>query len=342
MVLHNVCSLALPTGPYDIEHGVVPFTAPPPAVPSSPPVARSARRPDHSGRGGAVLLAAVGMACVGGSVAVSGALTDAPLFTVQAVRYAVACGLLLVLARITGRRPVRPRGAEWGWLAGVACLGLVGFNVALVRGSEHAEPAVLGVAVAGAPIMLALAAPLLAGRRPEPAVLAAAVTVTAGAVLVQGGGRTDAAGLGWAAVVLACEVGFTLLAVPVLGRLGAWGVSVHSCWIAAALLAALGVGVEGPAAVLAVRPEHLLAAAYLAVVVTALAFLLWYTAVGRIGSDRAGLLTGVAPAAAAGVGVLLGGPAPGALALAGVALVAAGPWVGLRARRRDHPAPPTG
>jgi len=71
----------------------------------------------------------------------------------------------------------------------------------------------------------------------------------------------------------------------------------------------------------------------------------YVTAAGRAAEIlllSAGLLTGVAPAAAAGVGVLLGGPAPGALALAGVALVAAGPWVGLRARRRDHPAPPTG
>ena len=282
----------------------------------------------------AAALGAVGMACVGGSVAVSGVLTDAPLFTVQALRYGVAAALLAVAAWVSGRSLPRPRGAEWAWLAAIACCGLVGFNAALVRGAEHAEPAVLGVAVACAPILLAVAGPLMAGRRPQPAVLAAAVTVTVGAALVQGGGHSDAAGLGWAALVLACEVAFTLLAVPVLGRLGPWGVSTHTCWIAAVALAALGLAAEGPTAVLDVRPAHLLAAAYLAVLVTAMAFVLWYSAVRGLGSASAGLLTGVAPVTAAGAGVLLGGPVPGLLAAVGVALVAVGPAVGMGAGRR--------
>ena len=115
------------------------------------------------------------------------------------------------------------------------------FNVALVRGAEHAEPAVFGVAIAGVPLVLALA-----GGRPRRAVVLGAAVVTAGAALVEGGGRTDLAGLGWAALVLACEVGFTLLAVPVLGRLGPWGVAVHSCWIAVVLLAAIGWVDGGP------------------------------------------------------------------------------------------------
>jgi drug/metabolite transporter (DMT)-like permease len=273
------------------------------------------------------------MTCVGGSVAVSGVLADAPLFTVQAVRYAVACGLLVLAARATGRPLPRPRGREWAWLAGVACCGLVGFNIALVRGSAHADPALLGSAVAGAPIVLALLGPALAGRRPGAAVGAGALLVCAGAALVEGGGRTDAAGVGWAAAVLACEVGFTLLAVPVLGRLGPWGVSVHTCWIAAVVFGGLGLAVEGPTAALDLRTGHLLAIAYLAVLVTATAFVLWYSAVRGLGSARAGLLTGVAPVAATGAGVLLGGPAPGLLAVAGVLLVACGAAVGLSVRR---------
>lgn len=282
----------------------------------------------------AAALGAVGMSCVGGSVAVSGVLADAPLFTVQALRYAAACALLLVVARAAGRPVPRPRGVEWAWLAAVTACGLVGFNIALVRGSEHADPAMLGVAVAGAPIVLALIGPLLARRRPGAAVVAGAVVVCAGAALIEGGGRTDAAGVGWAGAVLACEVGFTLLAVPVLGRLGPWGISVHTCWIAALVFGGLGLATEGPAAALALRPGQVLAAAYLAVLVTALAFVLWYSAVRGLGAARAGLLTGVAPVAATGAGVALGGPLPGPVALAGVALVAAGAALGLGLRRR--------
>jgi drug/metabolite transporter (DMT)-like permease len=286
-------------------------------------------------RGGALAMGAVGMACVGGSVAVSGVLADAPLFTAQMIRYAAASLLLLVLARVTGT-PVRmPRGAEWLWLAGVAVTGLVLFNVAMVRGSEHAEPAVLGVAVACVPVVLALVGPLLEGGRPAPAAILAAVVVTAGAVLVQSGGRTDLAGLGWAATVLACEVGFTLLAVPVLRRHGPWGVSVHACWIATAQLGVLAAVAEGPAAVTTLRVPHLLAIAYLAVVLTAIAFVLWYSAVGRLGTALAGLLTGVAPVAAAAAGVALGGAVPGPAVWVGTALVVAGLLAGVRAR----PAP---
>jgi drug/metabolite transporter (DMT)-like permease len=297
---------------------------------------------------------AVGMAFVGGSVAVSGHLADAPMLTVQALRYAVACLLLLAWAHrsrlgvpgfagsrrsglagpglagpgLAGSRRVRPgvpgrdasaetvaslvrpRGAEWLWLLGVTVTGLLIFNVALVQGSRHAEPAVIGVAVACVPIILAAAGPFLEGRRPAARILAAAMVVTVGAMLVQGLGRTDGTGLLWAAVTFACEAAFTLLAVPVLGRHGPLGVSVHATWMGAVIFAVLGLALEGPAAVTALRADDLLAGAYLAVLVTAVAFLLWYTCVARIGAGPAGLLAGVTPIAAAVTGVALGGPAP--------------------------------
>jgi drug/metabolite transporter (DMT)-like permease len=377
-----------------------------------------------------VIAGAAGMAFVGGSVAVSGHLDDAPVFTVQALRYTVACLLLLawayrsripaVLARRTSpptparsstpaaavanartsavavarsavpavvparpgasavvaarsgasvtaagrsgspalaaarsgspavavdasrhpaasgtttirdRVPVRwPRGFEWWWLLGVTVTGLLIFNIALVQGSRHAEPAVIGVAVACVPIILAVAGPFLEGRRPAARVLTAAVVVTAGAALVQGLGRTDATGVLWAAVTFGCEAAFTLLAMPVLGRHGPLGVSVHATWMGAVMFAVLGLAVEGPGAVMLVRADDLLAGAYLAVLVTAVAFLLWYTCVARIGAGRAGLLAGVTPIAAAVTGVLLGGPPPAPLVWLGTATVAAGLSLGL-------------
>ena len=277
-----------------------------------------------------VLAGTSGMVCVGGSVAVSSVLAGTPLLTAEAVRYAGACLLLVAVARMTGRRIPRPRGPEWLWLLGVTASGLVVFNIALVQGSRHAEPAVLGVAVACVPAILAVLGPVLEGTRPRAAVVSAALVVTCGAALVQGVGRTDAAGVGWAAVVFGCEAGFTLLAVPVLGRLGAWGVSVHATWLAAVIFGGLGAVTEGPAAMTRFGREDWLAIGYLAVAVTAVAFVLWYSAVGRLGASRAGLLTGVAPVAAAVSGVLLGGPPPRPLVWAGIAVVAAGLALGLR------------
>ena len=85
------------------------------------------------------------MCCVGSSVAVSQTIVGAPLFTLQAVRYALAAVLLGVLARLTGRRLPRPRGREWAWLGGVAATGLVLFNVGVVHG-EHLAVVVTALA----------------------------------------------------------------------------------------------------------------------------------------------------------------------------------------------------
>jgi drug/metabolite transporter (DMT)-like permease len=295
---------------------------------AQPPAGLAVRRAAPSAVG-PVAMGVAAIAMVGGSVAISGVLATAPMYTAEAIRYTVACLLLVLFARVAGQRLVMPRGTEWPWLGGVALTGSVLFNIALVQGSGHAEPAVLGVSVACVPPLLAVLGPLADGRRPSRAGLAAALVVTCGAALVTGLGRTDAIGVGWAAVVWGCDAAFTLLAMPVLGRHGPWGVSVHATWIAAVVYGVIGLVHEGPAAVTQIRPDVWLAVGYLAVI-TAVAFVLWYSAVGRLGAGRAGLLGGVAPIAAAATGVLLGGPAPRPLVWAGVAVVLAGLTLGLR------------
>ncbi|WP_327360813.1 DMT family transporter [Streptomyces sp. NBC_01296] len=293
----------------------------------------------------------IGMVLVGSSVTVSRSLVHAPLFATQAVRYAAATLLLLAFARAARVPILRPRGREWLWLAGIAATGLVLFNVAVVRGVAHAEPAVIAVAVASVPVVLGVLGPLLEGRGPRPRILLAAAVVVAGAVLVEGTGRTDAAGVAWAALALACEAAFTLLAVPVLRRHGPWGVSVHAVWLGAVMLGVLTLLTERPADLPAVGPAQWAAAGYLAVMVTAVAFLLWYRTVAAVGAGRAGLLTGVAPLAAAAIGALSGGGMPGLPVWIGLVVVVAGLAGGLRSpqqgpsvrkepRRRNEPRQP--
>ena len=97
--------------------------------------------------GAAATGAAVGVAAgstamvfVGGSVAVSSVLAGAPVYTAEAVRYGLACLLLVALARLAGRRITWPRKSEWLWLSGIAVTGLVVFNLALVEGSGTPNP----------------------------------------------------------------------------------------------------------------------------------------------------------------------------------------------------------
>lgn len=288
----------------------------------------------------AALSGSLGMTFVGGSVAVSGALTDAPLHTAQALRYGIACVLLVAWVRLTGQPLRRPRGAEWLWLLGITVTGLVLFNVALVYGSRHAEPAVLAVAVACVPLALATVGPLLERHKPRSRVLAAAVVVSIGAVAVQGLGRADSIGSLWAIVVFGCEAGFTLLAVPVLGAHGPAGVSVHTTWMAAAIFGLLALTVEGWSAASRFGTDEMLAIGYLAVCVTAVAFVLWYTCVRTLGSGRAGLLTGVAPIAAAVIGIPVTGAIPSAAVWAGIGLTVGGLALGLGDDGAVRPLPP--
>ena len=179
---------------------------------------------------------------------VSAELVDHPVFAAQSVRY-LAAAAILVGALLLLRHPVpRPRGTDWLWLAGVAATGLVIFNVAVIRSVEHAEPAAVAVFIGTVPLVLLVADSIRLRRRPAPALVIGAILVVAGAALVQGGGRTTLEGLAWALVALACEAAFTLLAVPVLGRLGAVGVSIHTCWMAAAMLAVLALAIDGTVA----------------------------------------------------------------------------------------------
>lgn len=236
---------------------------------------------------GGLLLGGFGMVLVGGSVAVSEVL----------IRYLAAAVFLVLMSRVAGVQVLHPRGSEWLWLAGIAATGLVLFNVAIVRGASHAERAAMAVAVACVPVLIGLPGPLLDRQRPSQQVVLAAVVVTIGGVIVEGTGRIDASGIGWAIVALLCEAAFTLLAIPVSRRQGAWGVSLHTVWIASAMLLALGIFVEGAQAAVRLRTDHWAAIGYLAVMVTAVAFVCWYSSVAIIGAPRAGLLTGIAPPA---------------------------------------------
>jgi drug/metabolite transporter (DMT)-like permease len=163
----------------------------------------------------------------------------------------------------------------------------------------------------------------MTGRRPQKRALGAAVIVTAGSVLVEGTGRASGLGVAWAAVLLVCEVAFTLLAVPVLTRHGPWGVSLHATWIAAVVLIVLSMPAEGASAWAQVPLAAWVTVGYLSVM-TVMAFVLWYSTVATAGAAVAGLLTGIAPVSAACVGAALGAGMPNAGVWAGSVVVFAG------------------
>ncbi len=281
-----------------------------------------------------MLQALSAMAMVGAAVTASTYLTDYPRYSAQAARYVVATVVLVAWARRFGSvRLRRPVGAEWWWLVGSATVGLTAYNLAVLQAVEHAEPAVVGTIVACVPLVLAVGAPLVQRRRVPIGMVAAAVVVVVGAVTVVGGGRSTVAGLAWAFVALAGEAGFTLLAVPVLARVGALSVATHTTWIAAGQLLVLAVVLDGERALVAPDLDVVVAITCL-VALTAAAFVLWFMAVETVGGALAGLAAGIIPVAAAVSGFAVGLTTLNGRVVVGTVLVAFGIVGGLAAAGR--------
>jgi drug/metabolite transporter (DMT)-like permease len=267
---------------------------------------------------------------VGASFPISEALVDYPYATGQMIRY---LGGALVLTALLKGRLGRPTLKELGLLALVAAFGMAGFNLALLGAVDQMGATNTGVIVGTTPVLLALAT-----RSRDPQILTAAAIVVAGAAIVNGADSTvSALGALLAVAALLGEVGFTLLAAPLLPRLGPTRVAAWAAWLATLELAILARG-DVPIPTMSEGA----AIAYLALVTTALAFVLWFGAVRALGSAKAGLLIGLMPVAAVTVDTALNGRTPSVADLAGTALVAAGVVLGAGGARRRLVRVPVG
>jgi drug/metabolite transporter (DMT)-like permease len=282
------------------------------------------------------LLAALALALVGSLVAASDLVEGYPLSTGQALRYALAGAVLLVIAK--GRLPRLGRNEALGLVA-LAATGLVLFNVFVIEGVRETDPATVGVIVGCVPVVLAFAGPLLEGRPVSARVVGAAVVVALGAAGVQwAGGGISATGLLLALGALACEAAFSLLAIPHLNRLGPLGVSAYACLFAVPLLAIWSLIADGPTLPLP-DADQAAAIGYLALGVTVFGFVCWYSAVGLLGVERAGLFSGVLPVSALVVSAVLGVAEITPERLLAVTVVAAGVTLGVRRTRVPEPLP---
>ncbi|GGO08863.1 membrane protein [Microbispora rosea subsp. aerata] len=284
--------------------------------------------------------AAGAMFLVGTLAAVADAIEDYPVYGGQALRYALAAVILLAAARARGLGPVRLRPRQWALLAALSLTGLVLFNVCVVEATRAAGPALPGIVLGTVPLALALAGPVVTGARPSPRVVGAGLVVVAGASLATGAGSGNPAGLAWSLGALACELCFSLLALPLLPPIGPVRLSAWSAVLAVPFLLVAGVVFDRDEVLRVPTAAEAAGLAYLAVVVTTVAFFLWYRSLPRLGADRAGLFAGMIPVGAIVTAALLGISAPSAADLAGAALVIGGIALGLRPPSPRRPVPP--
>lgn len=274
---------------------------------------------------------------LGSSVPISRSVLSFPTLTGQALRYALAALALGALVGL-GRPGARIGGADLIRLVALAATGLVGFNACLLAALRHADPPVVGIVVGATPLVLAVLGPALQRRRPSLLVVAAAAVVVAGAALVEGSGHADATGIAYCLGALAGEAAFSLLAAPLLPRLGPVRVSAWSCALAVPLLVGAAAVTGEPHRWRSPHLAELAALAYLGLVLTVLAFLAWYAGLARLGVERAGMCFGLMPVAALAATAALDARVPPPAQVAGVLVVGAGLALGLTATRSQAPS----
>lgn len=230
---------------------------------------------------------------VGSSVAASSLLTQYPVMSGQALRYAMGTGVLAIIAR---RRLPRLRRREIPRLIALAGTGLAGFNIFLVYALRNTDPGTVGAIIGGVPVVLALAGPLRARRRPSKRMVLAAVAVSVGAATMQWtGALSSPQGLVLAIGAMLCEAAFSLLALPLLRTLGPLGLSTYVSFTGACLMFLGALIQDGANAVTIPTVKEIGALIYLAIVVTAGAFFMWYSSLERIATETAGLFAGIVP-----------------------------------------------
>ncbi|MFJ2028873.1 DMT family transporter [Streptosporangium sp. NPDC087985] len=277
--------------------------------------------------------AAGAMFLVGTLAGVSGMIQSYPVYGGQALRYLLGAAVLLTVTRVAGLRSVRLTPRESALLAALSLFGLVIFNICVIEATRHGGPALVGTVLGTVPLALALL-----GGRPSPRVLGAATVVVTGATLATGLGSGDLPGLMWSLGALFCELCFSLLAIPLLPRLGAVRVSAYSAALAVPLLTVAGLLLDGTAMLRVPTLPEALGLGYQAMIVTAVAFFLWYDALPRIGAGTAGLFAGLIPVGAITTGVVLGLGTPSVPDLLGAVLVVAGIAIGLSGAGPPPPA----
>lgn len=266
---------------------------------------------------------------VGGSVAVSSFLTQYPPLWSQSIRYALGALILALVARFRGLSFARLHLWEVLLVLALALTGLVGFNLSLLAALRYSDSTAVGAMVGAVPIFLALVGPLLQRRVPQLGVLLGAGIITLGTIITQGYGTTTPQGVLLSICALLGEASFTLLAIPLLPKLGPLELSFYACTAASLILALLALIFGGINSLPLPTIPQFLALGYLAFAVTAGAFLAWYAGLIRLGPARAGLFSSLIPISSLVCGIFLGTTSVTFIRILGCGLVAIGVIVGL-------------
>ena len=247
-------------------------------------------------------------------------------FHLTTLRYVPASLVMIaVLAAAEGRRALRADGEALRlWLYGT--FGFAGFSIFGFLGLARTTPEHTAIIVSLLPLVTAITAWVLRGRRPTLATFIAISVAFAGVLLVITHGRLHVEAGDWAAdgLVLAGVVCWSIYTTGAATtprfsalRYTALSMSYGTASIVAATLGAMAVGVSPPTwpRIVELWPEI----AYLALIGGVLAVLAWNSGIAVLGPAAGSLFINLVPITAFGIAIAHGRHV-GATEIAGVLL----------------------
>ena len=253
---------------------------------------------------------------------------------VLAVRFAIAAGLLLALARL--RREPLPRGRAAGTLLGLGAVGYVGMSLCYFFALERISAGLTALLLYFYPALVVVLGALLLRNRPRPGALACVAVATVGTVLTigpVGGGQTVGVLLGLGSALVYAT--YILVSSRVHG--------VGPFATAATVMSAGAVVIGALAAVtrpqLPSAPEAWLALLGVALVGGVLAVSTFFAALALLGPTDTAVVSTVEPVVSIGVAALVLGERLGPVQVAGGAVVLAAVAVLARMRPAEAEVP---
>jgi drug/metabolite transporter (DMT)-like permease len=267
-------------------------------------------------------------------------LDEVPPALLALVRLVIGAAVLVPLARVLEPATAYGRRDAWqiAWMGAIGFAGAFAFtNLGLARST--ATNAALLIIVE--PVSIMALSPLLLGERLTRRQTAGAALAVLGAVVVVLDGVPGVAHAlapHWRGDLLLVLAGlaygaYTLLGRGVLMRHRPLGVTARSIMWGAAVMVPLALVEWAGGARPVLSPGAVAGTLYLALIITALGYLVWNWALARVGAPRAAISVTVQPIGGAILGVALLGEPLTVFTVAGGVLVVAGLWLTVTGRQ---------
>jgi len=290
---------------------------------------------------------ATGMGIVGTSVTANKYLIGhIPIMLAMEIRFLLAALVLLIVVRLVESGLPRISLRLHIILAAQALAGVVAFNILLLVGLDMTTATISGIITAATPALIAIMSFLLGDRLSPVAWLGVALTI-GGVVLVnllaspsEEIARRPILGATLVFLAVVGEAAYTILGRHVTRSIKPFATATWICLYGAAMFLPLALHDLNGFPLGSVPISTWIAILYLAIFVTVIAFVLWFTGLASIPASTAGAFTGMIPITAVISAALLLDEPVGVAHLVGITCVLGGIILVARARSTPETARP--